>query len=655
MSVVDHIPPVLTCNDYDVLCTHPDPLNENYSDLKVITPAAGLPANIAGGDAIFGASITNIPFEIGCGSLGEVIKNFQIHFEAEHTDIEDLRITVTPPTSTGLPLIELMPYGTCPLFDGAAQNMHVTFSSDAYLSITDPCEANANPIKDGSVRPIGNTDFIQIIGLDLADAQGDWMLTVMDNDDNGKTDSEAGVGQVTEVEVYLTTGFPDPYQALDCSDIEVELELEMIVDNNCDLSDWVGSTIMRTWRATDIYGNTNSCIQTVRIKAPTFADIELPGNQTFNCSEMASTEPADTGAPTFGCYPILDTPEHESYCDIAITYSDESSSGCNQRIVRTWRMYNWCTLVEQTHVQVIDIVDDGAPVITIEDIEIGTNLFTCDGDLFLNPSITDACSEISQTYLTYELGGIGYTQEIVGPTLVENLPLGITSFEIFAKDACGNTATETFTVFVKDDVEPAAVCDDNVTIALNGAGFARLLASDVDEGSVDNCQLVRMEVRRIDGCVGETAWDNYVDFECCDVGTDVMVQLRVTDNVGLSNTCNITVSIEETTPPVVVCPADKTITCKDNYTDLAQFGEAAAFDNCEATAQMIDSSIDVDNCGAGYLTRTFEATDLQGLTDVCTQTITIESVTGYTVTFPQDITISDCTCLLYTSPSPRDS
>ncbi len=650
LAVVDHSAPVVLCHDYEVFCTHPDPLNEFYTTTNTYT-ANQLPANIAGGNIVGGISMTNLEFEVGCGSLGEVVQDFEINLNIEHTDIEDIRILLTPPASTGLGSITLMPYGTCPKFDGMAKNMNVTFTKNANTVIDAPC-ATGNPILSGNYLPIDLSDFAMICGLDASTIEGTWTIIIMDNDDNGAHEDLAGVGQVVDAELVFQTGFPSPLTVLDCTETEIELEMEMLMDNNCDLTDWIGSTIMRVWKVTDASGNATTCTQNVLIKAPTFNDIDLPADLTLSCSAAGSTEPATTGYPMFGCYDLTNSMEQESWCDIAVTYEDEVSNSCNQRIIRTWKITNWCTTVSQTFLQTIDIIDDEGPSIQVNDADISSGVFSCEGDIILTPSVTDACSAIDQVYATYLVNGITETVTINGSTIIQNLPLGETEITVTAKDACGNSSTESFMVTVADNMAPTASCDDELVVTLNGAGVARLLASDVDEGSNDNCGIEKLEVRRLDGCLGETPFAHYVDFDCCDIGSPVMVELRVTDIYGNSNSCMMSLDIFDKTAPQVVCPGDKVISCEDIITDLSVFGNASAYDNCEATVELTDTHTEIDNCGAGYITRTFTATDNQGLTDVCTQTILVNSVAGYSVTFPEDVMITDCNAAIDNTGEP---
>ncbi|MBC6992545.1 hypothetical protein H9S92_00065, partial [Lewinella lacunae] len=67
------------------------------------------------------------------------------------------------------------------------------------------------------------------------------------------------------------------------------------------------------------------------------------------------------------------------------------------------------------------------------------------------------------------------------------------------------------------------------------------------------------------------------------------------------------------------------------------FGAAAGVDNCEVTITETITG-NVNSCGVGSFTRTFTATDGQGLTNVqvCQQRITVYGIHDYRITFPTD-------------------
>ena len=69
-------------------------------------------------------------------------------------------------------------------------------------------------------------------------------------------------------------------------------------------------------------------------------------------------------------------------------------------------------------------------------------------------------------------------------------------------------------------------------------GKARLFATSLDDGSIDNCGIASFKVRKMtDVCGFGLQSGTYVDFCCLELGKTIMVALEVTDIHGNSNTC----------------------------------------------------------------------------------------------------------------------
>ena len=119
-----------------------------------------------------------------------------------------------------------------------------------------------------------------------------------------------------------------------------------------------------------------------------------------------------------------------------------------------------------------------------------------------------------------------------------------------------------------------------------------------------------------------------------------------TDGCGRTATCDQTITYtNDTTDPVITCPADTTIEC-DASTDPANTGSATATDNCVTpTVTYADSSS--GTCPT-VITRTWTATDGCGRTATCDQTITVNDTTDPVITCPADTTIE---CDESTDPS----
>ncbi len=116
-----------------------------------------------------------------------------------------------------------------------------------------------------------------------------------------------------------------------------------------------------------------------------------------------------------------------------------------------------------------------------------------------------------------------------------------------------------------------------------------------------------------------------------------------TDACGLTATCVQTITITNEAPTLVCDNLDVTITCNDprGENDLPK---PTATDDCTDVTQIaltfVDDESGLDPCGdAGFILRTWTATDACGLTATCVQTITITNEAPTLVCDNLDVTI----------------
>ena len=230
-----------------------------------------------------------------------------------------------------------------------------------------------------------------------------------------------------------------------------------------------------------------------------------------------------------------------------------------------------------------------------DNFTVSTNPYDCEADVILpEPIIIDGCSDA--TYTINASAGTLILEN--GQYKLYGLPLGTHTVTIRAKDECLRTSQCTYEITVVDDVEPTAICDDELHVSIGGQGFARVFAEDVDEGSHDNCSAVTLEVRRLvteDSLTCDpiqpfyTPWADYIDFNCCDVNDSVRIELRVTDIYGNSNVCWLDVLVEDKIRPFCAAPHAVDVDCDElpydfdpeNTGQLGDlFGLATGTDNC---------------------------------------------------------------------------
>ena len=252
--------------------------------------------------------------------------------------------------------------------------------------------------------------------------------------------------------------------------------------------------------------------------------------------------------------------------------------------------------------------------------------------------------------------GLGDTKNIRqlpdGRYMVVNMQPGCNWIYYTFTDGCGNVAECTYDIYVEDDIRPTAVCHEHTVITLTSDGKAIVPATVFDDGSHDNCMLDRYLVRRMSGTAcrglrlpGNTNRDS-IEFCCADIRRNpIRVILTVVDKNGNTSDCMVEAIIQDKLPPMITsCPNDTMVACTEDFSDLSRFGWPTAIDNCNVSIR--DSVYrNLNNCNLGTIVRVFIATDDQGLTDTCRQTLTVYDPTPFRcedIVWPRDTTIYGC-------------
>ena len=437
--------------------------------------------------------------------------------------------------------------------------------------------------------------------------------------------------------------------ASDCSGNDLVF-FDNVTDNGC--GDPI-RTVARTFIATDPLGNTATCTQLINVASPENTPVVFPpdldgfANPALACGPNVNTDPVATGRPTLAGQPI----ENGMGCPLVTNFTDQVVPICGgtYKIFRNWTVVRWCTGTVETGLQVIKVADTTPPVLACPAaLTIGTSSGqVCTGSTVLPPAqVSDDCSgPVSVSIIT----PVGILNTNGGA--IAGLSLGTHTVLYRAQDACGNLTTCPVTVEVIDDDVPVVVCDEITTVTVNASGIAEVAAAVFDDGSYDNCCPVTFDVRRMDaGCGTGTAFGPTVRLCCADIGQSVQVEMRATDCFGNSNSCMVTVNVDDKTDPVIACPADVTILCTQDPDDPALTGTATATDGCGATTPTVTETTSLNMCGLGTITRTFTATDAFGNSDQCSQVITIIDSTPFSIDWPADFTLDACVGLEAAEP-----
>lgn len=167
---------------------------------------------------------------------------------------------------------------------------------------------------------------------------------------------------------------------------------------------------------------------------------------------------------------------------------------------------------------------DQAPTANCQDItvELDANAMACVFPEDISNGSSDACGT---SYLTYKFSNGDYARTYACAGAGDNI------VTLVVTDLVGQTSTCTATITVEEMIAPTASCQD-VTVELDLSGNGSLAASEVDNGSTDNCGITSRTLSK-------TA------FTISDLGVQT-VSLLVSDASGNTDNCNADVTVELT-------------------------------------------------------------------------------------------------------------
>jgi hypothetical protein len=382
------------------------------------------------------------------------------------------------------------------------------------------------------------------------------------------------VGRYTDCQSIVTlqdgarpsfTSCPGP-RTIQCTDEQENLTLygSPIATDNCgftidstfttSFNECHQGTIIRTWTATDLYGQTASCSQTITVvnnQVLQESDIIWPDNITFyECGH--GTDFADL--PLANRAPVINNPTCGT---LGINHTDATFNtvpGACFKVIRTWTVIDWCHYNTENpdgpgryvHNQIIKVLDNTPPTITCPapvTVNVGPDCAHGAATLGL-PTSADCSNHITFTNDSpYATSG--------GANASGTYPVGTTTVRFLANDGCSNNTACTTTVTVADTKAPNIACILGLTVTLmnNGAGDVSMSldAGALVASSSDNCTptpLIKYTINRPgDGTMGvPTA--TQVTFDCYDAGTAAEVYVWATDEQHNSASCHTVVSVQ---------------------------------------------------------------------------------------------------------------
>ncbi|MCB9235050.1 MAG: HYR domain-containing protein [Bacteroidia bacterium] len=307
----------------------------------------------------------------------------------------------------------------------------------------------------------------------------------------------------------------------------------------------VGST-NNAFTVTDASGNTASCSFTVTVSDNENPVIACPANQTvFN----------DAGN-----------------CSAVVNYSVSTSDNCSGEILTqsTGQSSGSAFSIGSTtnSFTVTDASGNTAScsfTVTVNDTESPT--LSCPSAISVSNDAGNCSAVVTYSVTASDNCPLYNLSQTAGQASGTTFAVGSTTNSFNVTDASGNAATCSFIVTVTDNESPVISCPANIT-ASNDAGDCSAVITYAVTGS-DNCtgsSLVQTagQASGTDFAVGST--------------TNTFV---ITDGNGNSATCNFSVTVNDTEPPVINCPADLTVSNDPGSCDaVVNYTPPTTSDNC---------------------------------------------------------------------------
>jgi len=338
-------------------------------------------------------------------------------------------------------------------------------------------------------------------------------------------------------------GFPTATD--DCTPTE-NIDLAFVDDeSNLTLCEGNQGFILRTWTATDLCGNTATCIQTINIvdtTAPTLSGI--PSDETVECDAIPAIPDNSTLTVADNC----DT-------TVEIDFEEQRINGsCNDSytLIRTWTAVDACG--NQTPgVQTIIVIDNTPPV--INNVPSGPIAVNCDDAVLAPPAdltATDNCDSDVE---------VVFSEERTDGDCIGNFTLLRTWT---ATDDCGNETVETQTINVTDTTAPITTCaPTNEEHQCNGEA-----GNDAAVNAWNAANIVFLQDCSNDDCSGVVVtsdFDQVIPTDLCGLTGVFTVTFTIADACGNSTTQQGTFTIIDTEEPIsnITLP-NLDLDCADN-------------------------------------------------------------------------------------------
>ena len=196
-----------------------------------------------------------------------------------------------------------------------------------------------------------------------------------------------------------------------------------------------------------------------------------------------------------------------------------------------------------------------------------------------------------------------------------------------ARDSSGNTATDTQIITVQDTTPPTITKPANKTFEATGE-MTSLTSAQIGTATANDRVDPNPTIRR----------DTVSTFR---VGTTA-ITWTATDSSGNSDTATQIITVQDTTPPTITKPANKTFEATGERTLLTadDIGTATANDRVDPNPIVTSNIPQSFEFGVTTTPITWTATDSYGNSDTATQIITIRDTTSPDITAPANVSFT---------------
>ena len=306
---------------------------------------------------------------------------------------------------------------------------------------------------------------------------------------------------------------------------------------------------------------------TLTLNGPNPLTLECPGQYVGSGAVVSDdTDPNPT-------LTISGTVDAHTLGNYTITYTATDASGNTATATRTVMM-----------------VDSTPPVITV----IGASPLTVE----CHSSFTDS----GATAVDACAGSVPIS---VSGSVNVNVP-GSYTITYFATDGNGNPATASRTVTVADTTPPV------ITVIGASPLTIECHSSVTDPGAT-----------AVDACAGSVPISASGSIDV-NVPGSYTITYSATDGNGNLATASRTVTLVDTTPPTITCPANQTVNATSPAGAVVTFEEPSVSDNC-SVASVTCSPVSGSTFAVGTTTVTCIATDGSGNTATCSLTVKVKS------------------------------